>query len=261
MTATRLRADPGLWVLLHLRPLGDRKFDQRGTCAICGHTGRQIQNSWVLSRELRSRWGFDLATRESQFCEQCGCSLRVRRIAETLIGLYGHGASTLTELVREDSFRELEIAEINSVGRMHPYLDQVPHLTYVEYPEEDITALSWSERSFDLVLTSDTLEHVPDPERALRETLRVLRPGGRHVFTVPVDPTLETTRSRKGLPTEHHGRGGGPFSLVTRRADMLVHTDFGADLAAFVQAAGFDARLDGDGIEQVVIATRPELEV
>ena len=252
-----LREDPGLWLLLHLRRPGDRRRDRRGTCAVCGEAGRQVYSSWVLSRELARRWGEALATRESLFCERCGCSLRVRRIASVLVDLYAERATTLVGLVGEDAFRALRIAEINSIGRMHPFLAEAPGLTHAEYPEEDIQSLSWEDGSFDLVLTSETLEHVPDPHLALRETLRVLRPGGRHVFTVPVDPSLATSRSRADLPAEHHGRGGGPFALVTRRADMLVHTDFGRDLSELVRAAGFDVETDGDGMDAVVIATRP----
>ncbi len=253
-----LREDPGLWLLLHLRPPGDRRHDVSGRCAVCGAEGRLVRNGWMLSRDLRRRYGSALADRESLFCGRCGCSLRVRRIAEVLIGLYGTAAATLAELVREDAFRALRIAEINSIGRMHPILAEAPGLVHVEYPEEDIQALSWADGAFDLVLTSETLEHVPDPRRALRETFRVLRPGGRHIFTVPVDASLALTRSRDGLPPEHHGRGGGPFALVTRKADMLVHTDFGGDLPDVVRAEGFDVATDGEGIELVVVATRPE---
>jgi SAM-dependent methyltransferase len=191
------------------------------------------------------------------FCEHCGSSLRVRRLAETLVDLYGDGATALVELIREDAFRALQVAEINSVGRMHPFLVDLPGLVHVEYPEEDLQALSWADESFDLVLTSETLEHVPDPEVALRETFRVLRPGGRHVFTVPVDVSLTATRSRADLPAEHHGRGGGPFGLVTRKADMLVHTDFGGDLDHVVRAAGFGYEGHGTGLGLVVVATRP----
>jgi SAM-dependent methyltransferase len=253
-----LRDDPGLWLLLHARPWWkDRRHDRWGQCAVCGSRCRQVKNSWVLSRELARRWGDQLATRESLFCEHCGCSLRVRRIAEVLVRLYGRGGTTLSELVHEDAFGALRIGEINAIGRMHPFLVTVSGLVHVEYPEEDIQALSWEDRSFDLVLTSETIEHVPDPRRALEETYRVLRPGGRHVFTVPVDSSLLRSRSRSGLPAEHHGRGGGPFALVTRRADMLVHTDFGRDLPDLVRAVGFDCETDGEGLGLVTIAMRP----
>jgi ubiquinone/menaquinone biosynthesis C-methylase UbiE len=39
--------------------------------------------------------------------------------------------------------------------------------------------------AYDLVLCVETLEHVPDPQAALRELLRVCRPGGQIVLTVP----------------------------------------------------------------------------
>ena len=252
-----LRSDPGLWLLLHVRPGSDRRHDRRGRCVVCGEQGRQVRNSWVLSRELARRWGPPLATRESMFCEHCGCSLRVRGIAQALVDLYAEEAATLDELVLEGRFRALRVAEINSIGRMHPVLARLPDLVHVEYPEEDIQSLSWPDKSFDLVLTSETLEHVPDPDTALRETYRILRPGGRHVLTVPVDWSLPVTRSRGGLPAEYHGRGGGPFALVTRRADMLVHTDFGRDLPEIIRASGFACETRGEGLELVVLATRP----
>ena len=52
-----LGADPGLWLLLHARPLGDRRHDRRGRCSVCGEEGRQVRQSWVLSRALAARWG------------------------------------------------------------------------------------------------------------------------------------------------------------------------------------------------------------
>ena len=73
----------------------------------------------------------------------------------------------------------------------------------------------------------------------MHEIRRVLRPGGRHVFTVPINPELGTSRSREGQAPEYHGRGGGPFALVTRKADMLAHTDFGTDLPDWLDRAGF----------------------
>ena len=53
-------------------------------------------------------------------------------------------------------------------------------------PSQDLMQLTYADASFDMVITSDTLEHVPDIDRALRETLRILKPGGMHEFSVPV---------------------------------------------------------------------------
>ena len=178
----------------------------------------------------------------------------MRVLADVLLHHYAETARSIVGLVEEEGFRGLHIAELNAIGRMHPLLSPLPHLTYAEYPEQDIQALTYADASFDLVLTSETLEHVPDFRQALRETRRVLRPGGRHIFTIPLDPRLERTRSRNGMPPMHHGRGGGPFSLVTRRNDLLVHTDFGLDLPSLLEEAGFEAEVHGSGVETVYCA-------
>ena len=53
---------------------------------------------------------------------------------------------------------------------------------------EDITHLTFPDSSLDLIVSSDVLEHVPDVAAAFRESYRVLRRGGVHVFTVPLEP-------------------------------------------------------------------------
>ena len=85
---------------------------------------------------------------------------------------------------------------------------------------------------FDLVVHSDSLEHVPFPERALSECRRVLRVGGLCIFTVPVI-VGRMSRSRHGLSSSFHG---GP---LTRDQDQIVHTEFGADVWKYVLKAGF----------------------
>ncbi len=47
------------------------------------------------------------------------------------------------------------------------------------------TDLPFAEASFDLVALLDTVEHIPDETAVLRETLRVTKPGGWLIITVP----------------------------------------------------------------------------
>lgn len=54
----------------------------------------------------------------------------------------------------------------------------------------DFSRLPAEDGSVDLLLALDVLEHVPDDIEALREVVRVLRPGGRGIFTVPALPSL-----------------------------------------------------------------------
>jgi SAM-dependent methyltransferase len=49
----------------------------------------------------------------------------------------------------------------------------------------DITRLPFADHQFDVVVCSEVLEHITDYNRAVREVLRVLRPAGRLVVSVP----------------------------------------------------------------------------
>ncbi|HEX2052156.1 MAG TPA: class I SAM-dependent methyltransferase [Actinomycetota bacterium] len=49
----------------------------------------------------------------------------------------------------------------------------------------DIRAVPFAAASFSSVLCVHAIEHVPDAERVLRETVRVLKPGGTAVFITP----------------------------------------------------------------------------
>lgn len=259
------------WALTHLRRPSDRKLDCCERCNVCGSDARFVFNRWVIPDDVAEAFGgADVALafrrRESLFCPTCGVSHRIRRIASVLLDHYADEATTFAELVREPGFRSLRIAEINSIGStrsMHAFLSQLPGLVYSEYlgkerlgeviggvRNEDLLGLTYADESFDLILTSDTLEHVPDIGRCLAETQRILRPGGRHVLTVPVTMWRGRSAQRATLdeagvvhhlqPPIYHGRGGGPFRLIPARGDYLAFTDIGADFSDVFARAGFD---------------------
>lgn len=57
----------------------------------------------------------------------------------------------------------------------------------------EITALPFADASFDLVCACDVIEHVTDDGLVFRELTRVLRPGGRLIFSVPLHAAHWTT--------------------------------------------------------------------
>jgi SAM-dependent methyltransferase len=198
----------------------------------------------------------DAPTRENHRCQECGASLRYRAQANALALAYGHAGTSLAELIAEGTFGGLSIYEPGIIGPMRRFLSQLPgYFNSYYWPGvapgeehqgvrcEDLRHLTLADESVDLVISSDILEHVRGPAEAFSELFRVLRPGGRHVFTVPlVWPLPSTTQARVDysgsedaflLPPVYHGSPTDPQG-------SLVYTDFGMDLPEGLRLLGFE---------------------
>lgn len=139
---------------------------------------------------------------------------------------------TLEELCKSNP--RVSILEINSAGNLTRFLEKSPAHQLVEYPDFDMECLDIPSESFDLVIHSDTLEHVPNPERGLSECRRVLKNNGACIFTVPIIVD-RLTRSRAGLAPSYHGQSG------VLANDQLVYTEFGIDAWLTPIKAGFSS--------------------
>ncbi len=65
--------------------------------------------------------------------------------------------------------------------------------------ESDIVSIPVPDNSFDAILCTEVLEHVPEPIAALREMARILKPGGRIFITAPLGSGLHQ------LPFHYYG--------------------------------------------------------
>jgi SAM-dependent methyltransferase len=92
----------------------------------------------------------------------------------------------------------------------------------------DMRELPLADHAFASVLSVQSLEHVPDPERALGEVVRVLAPGGRAIFVTP-------NRLTFGRPDEIID----PYHYVEYDASQL--RDLCAPFFAAVSVRGIDA--------------------
>ena len=110
---------------------------------------------------------------------------------------------------------------------------------------QTLESLTFPDASFDVVITSDVMEHVRLEDAAHREIRRVLRPGGIYLFTVPhfrTRPTLDRVRivdpddpSRDVdlLEREYHGDANSPDGRA------LAYRAFGTDLDEKLAGLGF----------------------
>ena len=52
--------------------------------------------------------------------------------------------------------------------------------------EIDVTRITYDSNTFDVIVCSHVLEHVPDDDKAMRELYRVLKPNGWGIIQVPI---------------------------------------------------------------------------
>jgi SAM-dependent methyltransferase len=225
---------------------------------VCGHTGEYA--CW------------EAPVREHHACRGCRASLRYRLQASAISTTYGRPDGTLTELVAEDSLRALSIYEPGIAGPFRALLRELPgYVSSYYWPDvtpgeerdgvrcEDLRDLTFPDDSVDLVITSDIFEHVRGPMAAFAEILRVLRPGGYHIFTVPLRwPLPGTTESRVDysgtedvflVPPVYHGSPTDPKG-------SLVYTDFGMDLPEELRRLGFETVIHHGYEHAITFASR-----
>ncbi len=213
-----------------------------GLCTICGKTGE-------------FHFGDQRSVRESYPCPHCRFPLRWRDQASLMLDQFGNGqVLSFNELVAGGHLDHLDIYEPALRGPFTRQLTGRPNYTRSYFwPDrapgsigeggvrcENLTALTFSDNSFDLIITSDVMEHLLDIDAAFREITRVLKPGGVHIFSIPThyplpDKTVARVVLQDGeevnvLPPVYHNSGDG--------TKCIVYHDYGTDLPAIIDRHG-----------------------
>lgn len=212
--------------------------------------------------------------RETAVCQSCGATKRNQDVAKVLLRTIGSAASSLSDGLGD--LRKFRIYLLESYGAIYNVLSESENLVCSEFwydvPVgttkgnvrcEDVQNLTFPDESFDMVITQDVFEHVPEPERGFREIRRVLKTGGYHILTVPFNRSLVKSVTRATmkensishiLPPVYHGISGNPMESIFGKAgavneticrrlgfnNVLVFTDFGLDLTQMLAAIGFE---------------------
>jgi SAM-dependent methyltransferase len=222
------------------------RYAYPGVCSICGESGQftEPRNAQFAARSFP--------------CASCGGVLRFRNEAAAIIDELGRGRHlSLASLIPDKSFASVSVYNTGIAGPVRSALrslanyvestfweDAVPGEVRGGIQHQDLCALTFGDAAFDLVTSSHVLEHVSDPAAAFAELARVLRPGGRLIFSIPIawpPPPVSVSRAalRNGEvehllpPVFHESPGGSP---------SLVFTDFGSDLLDLLNDVGFHTR-------------------
>jgi SAM-dependent methyltransferase len=114
---------------------------------------------------------------------------------------------------------------------------------------QNLEALTFTDESFDIVITEDVFEHIRNYRKAFLEIYRVLKKGGIHVFTIPFLFNQETivrvdTSTEKDIfimPPEYH--------IDRIRGRILAYRTFGIDLFKILSDIGFSTTVNNSTLE------------
>ncbi len=126
---------------------------------------------------------------------------------------------------------DLDEVELKAVADMFGALEaegEVPATGSGRVEVGDILDIPHADGSFDVVLASEILEHVPEDDQAISELVRILAPGGTLAVTVPRHWPEQVCWM---LSDEYHANEGGHIRIYRAseldaklRAEGLEHT-------------------------------------
>ncbi len=198
---------------VRLRAVSARHRGDAVLCPVCEHGFDAFKDDW---------------NRHDALCWRCGSHER-------------HRAQWLLLRSRPQLLRDARsLLHFSPEWCLSRRLRKLPGLRYVttdldsSQPADlqlDITALHLPDSSFEAVLCSHVLEHVPDDARAMAELRRITAPGGFCLVMVPLDLGRSTTYEDPSI-----------IAPEDRRREYLQYDHvrlYAPDVADRLRAAGF----------------------
>lgn len=163
------------------------------------------------------------------------------------------------QIIKELKFNpKIQVYELSSSGALFLYLRKTfPYFYFSEYfnnfpsgiiirgiRHENVQDLSFKDRKFDLVTSTEVFEHVEDDTMGFKEIFRVLKPDGYFIFTVPLkkgDTIIRIERIEGKLhfyqPPEYHN------DRITGKGRVLSYRDYGQDIKFKLEKIGFNVQI------------------
>lgn len=210
------------------------KIVAKEICPICGKAAHFIiKDSATLLRDA--------------ICEFCGVSLRTADLSNQLIFLLTEKKSYNTLADCLNDYSKIRVLNLASFGKIHEFMLNLPGYSFGEFFDGvksgdfkngiqciDLQDIPFEDNTFDFVITEDVFEHVVNYEKAFKEIKRVLKPKGRHVFTIPLHEKQKTLSREKLLPVYHID--------PLRIKGAFVVTDFGNDIIEILGQYGMKTK-------------------
>lgn len=199
-----------------------------GKCPCCG--------TWTLFKS------HDYNYREYYQCIRCGSNPRQRAIIKVIQDLY---PNWLEQIIHESSPGGSTFQKMRHECKNYSYSYFYPQKELGEpldksnqITNQNLESLSFPDESFDLFITQDVLEHINEPLKALKEIYRCLKPGGSHIFTVPIS-LFQTTKPRikmengKAIPIVKEVYHGNPIS---EKGSLVTYDWGGEDIRSIIDS-------------------------
>ena len=122
--------------------------------------------------------------------------------------LYRRGAHVVAADLNGD-----ELGPVNGMFAAMKAEEDIPPEAGAQAVSADTTNMPFPDNSFDKVIASEILEHVPNDRQAMTEIARILRPGGVAAITVP---SWFPERVCWALSDEYHNNPGGHLRIFTK---------------------------------------------